>query len=491
MKLNRYLLGSTLVAALGGLLFGFDTAVISGATKALRGVFQLDGFWLSRGAPDALCGDVRFQLANFWFGFSTPETALANKDVIHLGGFLLGFTVASALIGTIVGSLLAGKPAERFGRKPMLYCLAVLYFVSALGCGLAPSWWWLVLFRFVGGLAIGGASVIAPMYIAEISPPQVRGRLVAMSQLNVVLGILVAYASNYLIDRCFAAMPAADAAMAWRWMLGVVAVPAAMFFCLLTPIPESPRWLVKRHRRDEALGVLRRLGNDNAAGVLAEIVDSLHEETVGAEEPFFRRKYRTPILLAFMVATFNQMAGINAIIYYTNDIFEMAGAGETEKFLLSVAIGFTNLVFTLVAMSVIDRFGRKLLLMIGAVGLAACLATTAYAYYYDCGVRLVLASLIGYIAFFAFSQGSVIWVFLSEIFPNRVRARGQALGSFTHWFWCAVVTWIFPVIAAKSAGNAFAFFAAMMVLQLVMVWKFLPETKGVSLEAIQRRLGIE
>ncbi len=304
MKLNGYILGSTLVAALGGFLFGFDTAVISGTEDALREVFILS--------------------SSQW-----------------------GFTVASALIGTIIGSLAVGKPAEQFGRKPVLIGLAVLYFVSALGCGLAVSWEMLLGFRFLGGLAIGGASVVSPMYIAEISPPQARGRLVAVSQLNIVTGILVAYASNYLI----AWLVSGPGAEAWRWMLGIVAVPSVLFFFLLMPIPESPRWLVKQHRRDEALKVLQDLGNEDAGAVLNEIVESLHEERVAATEPFFQRKYRVPILLALMVATFNQLAGINALIYYTPHIFKMAGAGQSSALFQSVIIGFTNLIFTLFAMS--------------------------------------------------------------------------------------------------------------------------------------------
>jgi len=256
-------------------------------------------------------------------------------------------------------------------------------------------------------------------------------------------------------------------------------------------IPESPRWLVKQHRHGEAEDVLRRVGSEDAAALVSEIAESLHEETVSADEPFFQRKYRRPILLAVMVATFNQLAGINALIYYTADIFRMAGAGRSSALVQSVVIGFTNLLFTMAAMTVIDRFGRKRLLLVGAAGLALCLGLVAYAFHTGGGGTLVLASLIGYIAFFAFSQGSVIWVYLSEIFPNRVRARGQALGSFTHWFWAALVSWTFPVIAEASGASAFAFFAAMMVLQFVLVWAFLPETKGVSLEKIQHELGIE
>jgi sugar porter (SP) family MFS transporter len=303
----------------------------------------------------------------------------------------------------------------------------------------------------------------------------------------VVTGILFAYLSNYFV----AQMVGGPETAAWRMMLGIPAVPAALFYLLLAGIPESPRWLVKKHRPEEAAQVLRRLGSDEPEKLLAEIRESLHEETVAADEPLFQRKYKKPILLALMVATFNQLSGINALIYYTADIFAMAGAARASALLQSVIVGFTNLVFTLVAMTVIDRFGRKRLLLVGALGLAACLGLAAYAFANRLGGALVLASLIGYIAFFAFSQGSVIWVYLSEIFPNRVRARGQALGSFTHWFWAAVVSWTFPMIAELSGATAFAFFAAMMLLQFFIVLFFLPETKGVSLEQIQRKLGIE
>jgi SP family xylose:H+ symportor-like MFS transporter len=438
------LLRSASVAALGGFLFGFDTAVISGATDALRLRFALD----------------------------------SNQ---------LGFTVASALIGTIFGSIGAGQPSERYGRRPVLRALAVLYLLTAFGCGLAWNWLSLVTFRFLGGLAIGASSVVAPMYIAEISPDALRGRLVALSQFNVVSGILVAYFSNYLI----AGLVGGPETTAWRWMLGIAAVPSALFFLLVLRIPESPRWLVKAHRLDQAASVLSAMGNERPEALVKEIADSLHEETVAANEPFFQRKYMKPILLAVMVASFNQLAGINALIYYTADIFKMAGAERTSALLQSVIIGFTNLIFTMVAMTVIDRFGRRLLLLIGAVGLAACLGITAWAFHRGAQGTVVLVSLIAYIAFFAFSQGAVIWVYISEIFPNRVRARGQALGSFTHWFWAAVVSWSFPVVAEASGASAFAFFAAMMVLQFVLVLRFLPETKGVSLEQIQRTLGID
>ena len=289
----------------------------------------------------------------------------------------------------------------------------------------------------------------------------------------------------------FSAQGPAGVSVAWRWMFGVEAAPAALFFLLVLQIPESPRWLVKQRQREEALEILRRLGSGDPRLVLNEIIESLQEETVSTSEPFFVKKYRKPILLALMVATFNQLSGINAVIYYTADIFRMAGAERASALFQSVLIGVTCLVSTVMAMMVIDRFGRKRLLLIGAAGMTVCLAVTAFAFYKGVGGELVLVSLMGYIAFFAFSQGSVIWVFLSEIFPNRVRARGQALGSFTHWAWCAIVSWSFPIIAERSGGHAFSFFALMMVFQLIMVSNFLPETKGVSLEQIQRKLGIE
>jgi sugar porter (SP) family MFS transporter len=441
---NPQLLRSAAVAALGSFLFGFDTAVISGATDALRAVYDLS----------------------------------AQR---------LGLTVASALVGTVIGSIAVGSPAEALGRRPVLRLLAVLYVVSALGCGLAWNWPALLFFRFLGGLAIGGSSVAAPMYIAEIAPAAARGRLVALSQLNIVVGILMAYLSNSIVELAVGGPESS----AWRLMLGLPAAPAAVFYLLVLGVPESPRWLMKQGRRADAEAVLARVGTDGVAAVADEIAESLRRETVAADEPFFTRKYRRPILLALMIATFNQLSGINALIYYTADIFAMAGAERTIALWQSVVIGVTNLVFTVLAMTVIDRVGRKRLLLIGSVGLAGCLLVAAYAFERRIGGVVVLASLIGYIAFFAFSQGAVIWVYLAEIFPNRVRARGQALGSFTHWVWAAAVSWTFPIVAEASGGLAFAVFGVMMALQFVMVWLFLPETKGVSLEEIQRRLGIE
>ncbi len=443
-SVNRQLLRSAGVASLGSFLFGFDTAVISGATDALRLHFTLD----------------------------------ASQ---------LGFTVASALLGTIVGSIAVGGPLETRGRRLVLRALALVYVVSAVGCGLAWSWTGLVAFRFLGGIAIGGSSVAAPMYIAEIAPPESRGRLVALAQLNIVIGILVAYVSNSLVELAVGGPGSA----AWRVMLGAPVLPALVFYALTFGMPESPRWLVARGCRDDALAVLRRVGASNPAGVVGEIVASLRGETDAAREPFFTARYRRPILLALMVATFNQVSGINALIYYTADIFAMAGAARTSALWQSVIIGVTNLVFTLLAMSVIDRVGRKRLLLIGSMGLAVCLFVAAWALETKAAGALVLMSLIGYIASFAFSQGAVIWVYLAEIFPNRVRARGQALGSFTHWVWAAAVSWTFPIVAEASGGLPFVIFGVLMVIQFFAVAALLPETRGVSLEAIQTQMGIE
>lgn len=470
MKSNRYLIGSALVAALGGLLFGFDTIVISGTTDALKKVFDLSDFWL-------------------------------------------GFTVASALIGTIVGSVAAGRPSDAFGRRAVLGVIAVLYIVSAVGCALPWNWHALLFFRFVGGLAIGGASVVSPMYIAEISPARMRGRLVAVQQFNIVLGCLLAFLSNYLISQ--AGLGAND----WRCMLGVVAVPAVIFFLLLFLIPNSPRWLVAKGRLEEARHELSRLGTDtgNAAEEIAAIRASLAMDHHRLEEPFFRRQYRKPILLAVAIAMFNQLSGVNALWYYAPVIFRMAGAGPRAAMLQPVLLGITNLVVTMLALGLIDRIGRRKLMLAGSIGYILSLGSTAWAFYAyggaftaamkavesnveipasvaaaaGTGGLVVLVSLVVFVVAHAFGQGTVIWVFISEIFPNRVRARGQALGSFTHWSMDAAISWTFPIIAARSGGHAFAFYGAMMVLQLVWVLWVMPETKGVPLEEIQKKLGIE
>ncbi|QXD16911.1 sugar porter family MFS transporter [Rhodocaloribacter litoris] len=392
--------------------------------------------------------------------------------------------MAVALIGTIVGAFAAGRPADRFGRRRVLFVLAALYFVSAVGSALAQTWFTFLFYRFLGGLAVGGSSVVAPMYIAEIAPAHLRGRLVAVNQLNVVTGILLAFFSNYVIAQLL------DPGVAWRWMLGVEAFPAAFFFVLLFFIPFSPRWLVRQGRVDEARAVLERLGEPDVEREMAEIVTSLKEETGRQEARLFQRRYAFPIFLAWAIAMFNQLSGINALMYYAPRIFRMAGAAADDALLQAVAVGGTNLLFTIVALFIIDRFGRRPLMLAGSVGTAACLALVAWAFHTGGAMGTpVLAGLLGFIAFFAFSQGAVIWVYISEVFPNRVRSKGQSLGSFTHWFMAAAVSWTFPVVAEASGALAFAFFSAMMVLQFFFAWKVMPETKGLSLEALEVRLG--
>lgn len=449
VKSKPTLVLSAFVAALGGLLFGFDTAVISGTTH-----------WLER----------TFGLTNF----------------------TLGFTVASAILGTITGAVIVGRPADRFGRRNVLFVLALLYLFSAIGSAMAQHWIPFLIFRFMGGIGVGGSSVVAPMYIAEITPARRRGRMVAMVQVNVVTGMLLAYLSNYLIST----MALGD--VEWRWMLGVEALPAFLFFILLFLIPLSPRWLVARGRIDEASRVLQKCGTDNMSveAEIEEIRASLQQIQDRKEDSLFRRKYRIPVMLAVMIAVFNQLSGINAVLYYAPAIFRMAGAAESSAMLQSVAIGATFVVFTVLALSIIDRYGRKSLMIIGSLGYIISLAVTAWAFYtygtnFDkAGGTVVLISIMVFIASHSFGQGTVIWVFISEVFPNRVRARGQALGSFTHWTMAAIVSWTFPVIADISGGHTFTFFALCMVAQLLWVIFIMPETKGMTLEEIQKKLII-
>jgi len=440
---KSYVIRNTVIAALGGFLFGFDTAVISGVEGSLETIFELNRFWL-------------------------------------------GFTVAIALVGTAVGAITISRPGDYFGRKKILIALAVLYILTSLGSALSGSWYSLLMYRFIGGLAVGGSSVMAPMYIAEISPARLRGRLVALFQLNIVTGILIAFLSNYLIDTHVENY-------SWRWMLGVMAIPAFIYFILLFFVPNSPRWLVMKKRNAEAEEIIKKCGSENVQAEISDIVESLRIELDGVKEKFFTSKYRIPIFTAVMIAIFNQLTGINAVMYYAPRIFEMAEVSRNIALLQSVAIGFTNMVFTIIAMTVIDRYGRKTLLIIGSIGMTFFLGMVARSFYIqDFEGYAVLIFLLGYIAFFAFSQGAVIWVFISEIFPNKVRARGQSLGSFTHWAMAAVVSLSFPILAKSiGGGNSFMFFAVMMVLQFFFVWRFIPETKGKSLEQIQKELKIE
>jgi sugar porter (SP) family MFS transporter len=439
MELNRSLLTSTIVAALGGLLFGFDTAVISGTTQGLTTQYHL-----------------------------SPES--------------LGITVASALVGTLTGAALAAFPGDRLGRRDSLRLMAVLYFVSALGCAFAWNWSALVLFRFIGGLGIGGSSVLGPMYIAEIAPASWRGRLVGFFQFNIVFGILLAYLSNYLIG--LAGFGSAE----WRWELGIAAIPAFLFLLMLFSIPRSPRWLAEVGRVEDAGEVLQLIGEKDYEQRLREIVGSIRESKTAGKEALFQQRYALPVFLAISIGAFNQLSGINAILYYLNDIFARAGFGKVSGDLQAVAIGATNLIFTMLAMSVIDRVGRKTLLLIGSVGTAACLAGVSTIFAIHQHEELLVWLLIGYIAFFAASQGAVIWVYISEVFPNVVRAKGQSLGSSTHWVMNALISGIFPHMAARSGAYPFIFFSLMMVVQFFVVMFVYPETKGITLEDMQKRL---
>jgi sugar porter (SP) family MFS transporter len=445
------------VAALGGFLFGFDTAVISGTEGTLRQLFAER------------------------YGFLSETLRVGSADFWH------GFTVATALIGTVIGAMSAGRPADQLGRRAVLFVLGVFYLVSALGSALAWDWASLVIFRFLGGLAVGGASVVSPMYIAEISPARYRGRLVAVNQFNVVTGILAAYFSNYWISGLNLGN------VEWRWMFGVEAFPAGVFVLLLFLNPRSPRWLVSRGYLDEAGAVLETMGTDTGSveEEIREIQTSLDFEHHSLREPFFCRKYAQPIMLAAAIAAFNQLSGINALIYYTKHIFEMAGAGSQSALFQSVIVGFTNLVFTMGALLIIDHFGRRKLMLVGSLGYIFSLGATAWAFYTDTGGVVVLAGLLVFIASHASGQGAVMLVFISEIFPNRVRARGQALGCFTHWFMAAVISWTFPIIAASSGGHAFAFYSICMVAQLIWVLWRMPETKGITLEQIQKQFDID
>jgi sugar porter (SP) family MFS transporter len=429
-----------MVVALGGFLFGFDTAVISGAEKSIQ---------------------------QFW----------------HLSVFEHGLTISIALIGTVIGSLLGSRPSDYFGRKNTLYFVAIAYFISSIGTSLADNWYIFLIFRFVGGLGVGTSSVTAPIYISEISPANRRGSLVGLFQFNIVLGILISYLSNYLITQFGEA--------SWRWMLGVQAFPATLFLILIYFIPESPRWLIlKKGEIKKALAILQIINPLNSDAELTAIQNSKLEHTATNADSLFSGQYKKPIILAVLFAFFNQVSGINAIIYYAPRIFEMAGLGAHSSLLSTVGIGLINFIFTLLAINIIDKVGRKLLMMIGSFGLIASLFLVAFTFYSKnfSGYAVPVYMMI-FIAFFAFSQGAVIWVFISEIFPNQVRAKGQTLGSSTHWIMAALIAFSFPFFAEKLGGAiTFSFFGSMMVLQLIFVWKWMPETKGKSLEQIESNI---
>jgi sugar porter (SP) family MFS transporter len=444
MSLNSLVIKATIVGALGGLLFGFDTAVIAGTTQQLTDTFHLTAA-----------------------GLFSPTS--------------LGFTVAIALWGTVLGATTAGFPGQRFGRRDSLRVMALLYVISAVGCAFAWNLTSLDIFRFIGGVGIGGSSVLGPMYIAEIAPPAWRGRLVGSFQVNIVIGILLAYASNLFIRRLDLGIHT------WRWQLGVSALPAILFLIMLFTIPRSPRWLVSVGRDPEALEVLTLTGVESPAFQLKAIRDAVDEERASSGSRLWTMSHRFPIFVALSVGAFCQLSGINAVLYYLNDIFRYSGATQLSGDYQSVAVGAMNLVATLCAMSVIDKFGRKKLLLTGTAGIAVCLGAIAWVFYTSRHLELLVWLLMAYIGFFAISQGAVVWVYISEVFPTNVRSKGQSLGSSSHWVMNAIITAIFPTIASRSHSLPFVFFAVMMVLDFILVAAFYPETRGSSLETIQHQ----
>lgn len=431
---------ATLTGALGGLLFGFDTVVIAGAIDSLVTLYRLN-----------------------------PQEK--------------GLTVAIGLVGTIVGALGAGVVGQKLGGREALRITAVLYVASAIGCGFAWGWPSFMVFRFVGGLGIGASSVLGPVYIAELSPAKWRGRLVATFQFMIVFGIMAAYFSNYAI-RLMDLGP-----LQWRLQVGIAAVPALVFLALLFGIPRSPRWLAARDHFDEALQVLRLMGEADPEAELADIRSALAEEHSTRHEPVFKWKYRYPLFLAISIGAFNQLAGINAILYYLNNIFSAAGFSQISSYQQATYIGATNFLATILGMALIDKAGRKTLLLIGAAGCAACLAGVAWIFHTQSHQGDLLWLLIAYIAFFSISQGAVIWVYIGEVFPTHVRSKGQGVGSASHWTMNAIIALEFPVVVTSmSTATPFVFFAIMTVVQFFVVLFVYPETKGHTLEELQRRL---
>jgi MFS transporter, SP family, arabinose:H+ symporter len=435
------LVKSALTGALGGLLFGFDTAVIAGTTHSL----QLH-YALTEGQK--------------------------------------GFTVAIALYGTVIGAIFSGPLGQRIGSRAALRVMAILYVVSALGCALAGPWTSFLFFRFLGGLGIGGSSVLGPVYIAELAPAKWRGRLVGLFQINIVIGILLAYLSNAIIAHF------QFGAIEWRLQLGVGVLPAVLFLALLFTVPHSSRWLVTQNRLDEAYRILADLGSPDSRAEVDAIAESIRAEGGLTQHTLFQRRYSKLIFLAVSIGLFNQLSGINAILYYLNDIFSYAGFNSVSSAVQAVVVGFANLITTLVGISIIDKIGRKPLLLIGAVGCFLSLSGVAWVFYTGEHLHLLLALLVGFIVSFAISQGSVIWVYLSEVFPTNVRSKGQSLGSSSHWIANGLIANIFPYVAVYSKALPFAFFALMMVVQFFTVLFIYPETKGQTLEGMQAHLGI-
>jgi len=427
-------------------------------------------------------------LAGFLFGFDTVVISGAEQTIQHLWALtprMHGIAIGAALYGTVLGSLTGSWPADRFGRRPTLLAIGVLFLVSAVGSAIAPNVGVFIAARFIGGIGIGISTVAAPLYISEIAPPAQRGRLAAMFQFNIVLGIVLAFASNALLARI--------GPDAWRWMLGVAAVPSLAYTLMCLGLPESPRWLLTRKKdRPAALGVLSRVMRNASPTQIEAAADAVIAATPAqaGHSGFWTWRLRVPIALAFLVAFFNQLSGINAILYFAPRIFAMTGLAPQAALLQSVGIGITNLIFTFVGLGLIDRLGRRTLLLVGSVGYIVSLGACSWAFFTH-HESIVPVCIFAFIAAHAIGQGTVIWVLISEIFPNRYRAAGQSLGSGTHWVFAALLTTVFPfMVSAFPPGGIFLFFCGMMALQLVWVLTMVPETKGVPLEEIQRRLGL-
>lgn len=435
--MNRKLILWSITVALGGFLFGMDVAVISGAEQVIQQLWGL-------------------------------------SKIMH------GTAIAMALYGTIAGAILGSFPANRFGRKKTLIWIGFIFLVSSIGAALATDVYTFMAFRFLGGLSIGASSVVAPIYISEIAPPKYRGRLAASFQLNIVAGILFAYLSNYLLQ-------GVGGVNDWRYMLGIVGIPSLLFSIFMFFTPESPRWLILYKNDEESARKIFAMSGAPADEVIAEIKNSTHKK----KESLFNGKFNRLILLAFLIAFFNQLSGINAIIYFAPRVFNMAGLEKSSAFLSSVGIGVVNFIFTVVGWYLIDRLGRRTLMYIGSVGYIVSLSLMSYAFYADLHGAITWFTFL-FIAAHAVGQGAVIWVFISEIFPNSVRAAGMSLGSLTHWFFAALISQTFTLVAESPAigpVKIFGFFAFMMVLQLLFVWKLMPETKGVALEKMERSIG--
>jgi len=433
-------------------------------------------------------------LAGFIFGFDTVVISGANlpiKELWHTSPLVHGFFIMSmALWGTVFGALLGGIPTQKYGRKKVLFWIGIFFAVSAIGSALAPDPYIFSVFRFLGGVGIGVSSVAVPTYISEISVPATRGRLVAMYQFNIVFGILIAFLSNYFLL-------GVGGSNDWRWMLAVVAIPSVIYTLLVLGVPESPRWLItKKNDLAAAKPVLAGIGITDVDAEIASIIDSSrHEDSAGSRSRFFDPRYKSVFFLAFMIAFFNQLSGINFILYYAPEILERAGLAAKESLFSSIAIGGTNLLFTFVGLYLIDRVGRKILLILGSIGYILSLSIVAWSFYSHASPVFLMVFLLLFIAAHAIGQGAVIWVFISEIFPNKIRAMGQSFGSGTHWVFAAVITLLTPVFLDAEKGifkdnpwPIFAFFAFMMILQLVWVITKVPETKGVSLEALEKKL---